>query len=142
MAPRELEEHRALGARKFHGGEDLARPKVGLEEALEEVLRGDLPLGLGALKDQSGIQGQYHRRILGGRIGEREAAAQRAAIADRRVRDMLRRFGKERHALAHFARFLELGVRGERADAQAALRIEGDLGSIVNLFQVYQQFRQ
>src|SRR5690349_29257 len=39
VAPRELEEHRALDLRKLCPGDDLARANIGLEETLEKLAR-------------------------------------------------------------------------------------------------------
>ena len=42
---------------------------------------------------QLGIEQQRHHRQLGGRVGMRQAAADRAAVADREMRDVPHRFG-------------------------------------------------
>src|SRR6267378_1933114 len=121
MPARELDEHRLVGGRKL-GGEDFRASQIGFKQPFEEFRRLDMTFSLFAEKDEGGIQCQSAGGVFGGRVGEREAAAQRAAVADRRVRDVRRRLGKERRMSLYVWRFFDLRVSDERADAQAFRR--------------------
>ena len=122
LAARELEEHGFRRFRKLGADQDLARPEVGLEQRLEEAGGRNAPLALLPGDDQHRVERQRARRQLRVRIGEREAAAERAAVADRRMRDMRDRVGDERQVLAHLRRALDLGVGAQRADAHRRRR--------------------
>ena len=54
-------------------------------------------------------------------VGQREAAAERAAVADRGVGDVRDGFGDERQVLAHLGGALDLGMSAQRADAHRAV---------------------
>jgi hypothetical protein len=128
VAPGQLEEHRALVLelrRHLDRGDQLARREVDLEQALEEVLRLHQALAAGARHHDARIERHHARGILGRGIGERDAAAERAAVADRRVRHVLHRLGEERDMPCDFLGFLELRMRNERADPEHAL-LEAD----------------
>src|SRR5258708_566626 len=93
-------------------------PQVGFKQPLEEIRRLDMTFSFPAQKNEAGIQCQGTCGVFGGRVGEREAAAQRAAVADRRVRDVRRCLGKERRVFPYLRRFFDLRVSNECADAQ------------------------
>ena len=84
------------------------------------------------------VEGQQRRGQLRGGIGVREAAAERALVADRRVAHVPRGFGQERRALDHRGRGRQLGVARERADAKPALRRRGDAGQLAQAVDVHQ----
>src|SRR3989440_2116824 len=115
----ELDKHCLVGGREFGSGENLRGPPIGFEEPFEESACLYPAFALLSCNDQGGVERDWAGRILGRRVGEREAAAQRAAVADRRVRDVRRRLGKERRVFPYVRRFFDLGVSDERADAQA-----------------------
>ena len=66
-------------------------------------------------------RGQRDRQ-LGGRVGVGDRAADRAAVADRRVGDVGDGAGEQRPATRDDARALERRLAGERADAQRPAR--------------------
>src|SRR3989449_9732301 len=115
----ELDEHCLVGGREFGLGENFRGPQIGFEEPFEERACLYPSFAFLSCNDEGGVERDCAGRILGGRVGEREAAAQRAAVADRRVRDVRRRLGKERGMSLYFRRSFDLRVRNERADPQA-----------------------
>jgi hypothetical protein len=114
----ELHKHRLVGGREFGCGEDFRALQIGFKQPLEEFRRLDMTFSFLAQNNEAGIQCQGTCGVLGGRVGEREAAAQRAAVADRRVRDVRRCLGKERRMFPYVRRFFDLRVSNECADAQ------------------------
>ena len=77
--------------RKFDRNDQFARPQVGLEQTLEEILGLDLALAASAGQHQRRAERHRAGRKFGRRIGIGETAAERAAIADRDMADMRRR---------------------------------------------------
>src|SRR2546426_7430063 len=57
-----------------------ARARRRLEYPREELARRDPALALRAARPKAGLEGQHHRRQLGGRVGVREAPAHGAAV--------------------------------------------------------------
>ena len=98
VASRELEEHGALDLRKLRPDDDLAWPDVGLEQCLEEFTRRHAPLTAPMGEHDGGIERDRASGVFRCRVGKREAAAERAAVADRRMGDVRRGLGKERRA--------------------------------------------
>ena len=80
---RELHVGRLVGFRELHLGDDLVRLQRGLEQALEEFVGGDPPL----VGDDGGAEAQRGRRVVGIGIVVGERAADRAAMAHRRIAD-------------------------------------------------------
>ena len=113
---RELGVGRALRHREAHGGDDLVRRQRRREEAGEVVVG----LDLAAVGDDRRAQGEHGRRVVGGRIGMGERAADRAAVADLRVADPAGEVGQARDPLAHLGRRADLVMGDERADHQLA----------------------
>ena len=86
---------------------------------------------------QARLQRQHDRRQLGGRIGVRKAAADGAAIANRRMRDVRHRFSDERHALGHEPAALNGALACHATDphiARVVLYI-AELGKAVQIHQ-------
>ena len=63
-----------------------------------------------------GVERQHRRRVVGGRIGVRQAAAERAAIADLRIADRCRGLGQHRTCLLQQRRRGHVVVDGAGAD--------------------------
>ena len=106
MAPRELEEHRALVLGRVGNSTAITSSpgcEVDLEQALEELLR-PRPGARRPCRDTTMRRIERHRAggVLGRGIGEREAAADGAAVADRRD---ARRAAPPRRAAGHAPRF-------------------------------------
>ena len=99
-------------------------------EAGEELGRRDAPLVRGAARDDDGIERDAAGRQLGGRIGKGQRAADGAAVADGGMGDQRHGLGEQRHVAAHQLVGAELGMGGERADADraAGLRNAAQLG--------------
>src|SRR2546422_442731 len=106
----ELDEHCLVGGREFGRGENFRGPQIGFEEPFEERACLYPSFALLSCNDEGGVERDCAGRILGGRVGERETAAQRAAVADRRVRDVRRRLGKERGMFPYVRRSFDLRV--------------------------------
>ena len=69
-----------------------------------------------------GVGSDQRDRVVGGRIGERDRPADRAPGAHRRIGDDARRLREQRRPGAPTrSSSRQLGVRGHRADAQAAV---------------------
>ena len=119
---------RLLRDRKADLGDDLAGAERGLEQALEEVLRGDLAL----VGDDGRAQRQGRRRIIGGRIVIGDRAADRAAIAHRRIADALGERGQGGNRLMDRGAGRDLGMARHRADDdRVALAADaGELGDL------------
>ena len=103
MAARQLGEAggRTSGhLREFHLDDQLARSQVGLEQALEEILRLHLALALGAAQHQRGAERDRAGRQFRRRVGIGKAAADGAAVADRDVSDMRRGLCQQRQVRA------------------------------------------
>ena len=62
-----------------------------------------------------------HRRHLPARVGVREAADRRAAVADHRVRDEPQRLPEQRQRVERRVVALDVGVPGQRTDAHPAV---------------------
>ena len=60
-----------------------------------------------------------HRRQFGGRIGVRQAAADRAAVASLAMADMAQRLNHQRAMLGDFRRRFDIALAGHGADTQA-----------------------
>ena len=97
-------------------GQHVLRPERGLEHAGEERARRDRALAAWAARDEVGVEGEQHRRQVGGGIAVRDRAADRAAVAHLRIADERRRLGERRAALGEQRIGDEVGVARQRAD--------------------------
>ena len=91
MAPGQFEEYRPVRfsrGRKLHRDQQLIRLEVGFEEACEEFIREDPAFPAFSGSNNRCVQGNSTRRVFRGRVRQREAAADRPAIANCRMRDM------------------------------------------------------
>ena len=101
--------------------EHVLRPERGLEQALEEILRPDGALALGAGGVDFAIERQQAGRQFGGRIGEGDGAAERAAIADGGVADMRHGARDQRRVFGDQLGAFGLGMAHQRADLDLAV---------------------
>jgi hypothetical protein len=129
------ERERAVRARKFgerlaaalrrrrdlHGDEHLAGFDGRRERSEEEVRGRDRALAALPAHKQAPVECRDRRRELGRRVGVGETAADRAARANRGVRDMAGRLGHQRKALAHERVALDAPLAHHRAEADAPL---------------------
>ena len=116
-------------------------PERGLEQVAEEIVGRDgaAPLRAGDLhlaaeREQAGRQ-------LGGRIGERDRAAERAAVADRRMADMRHGARDQRRVLRDDRRAFGRGVAHQGADLHAAVAAR-DAVETGNAVDVHQEARR
>ncbi len=95
-----LEEMRRAraGDRHLDRDQQILRRQLRLVDAGEERLCGNPPLAAGAADHDGRAQRQHAGRQFGRRIGLRKAAADRAAVADRGVRDVRHRRPQQRRA--------------------------------------------
>jgi hypothetical protein len=105
---------------------ELTGLKSGREHVDEELVGRELALAVLAGDDDRGAERLQHRRVVGGRVGVRDAAADRPAVADEPVADLAGGLRDDRADADGKLRARDVGVRGERADRQLAVR--GDLG--------------
>ena len=90
----------------------------GLEGAEEKSLRCNLTFPSKATQHEFGVQREHHRRQFGGRIGVRQIAADRAAIADRSVSDMSVGRDDEWRIFSDDRRGQHVGMARETADQE------------------------
>jgi hypothetical protein len=90
----------------------------GLQVVLEELRRRHRPAPAGACHHHLGVERHRHRRQVAGRVGVRDRAAERAAVADRRVGHGLRRLGEQTGVRLDQVGGHDLVVRRHRADDQ------------------------
>ena len=124
--------------RDLHLDEDLVRTEGGGEETLEEFGGKDGARTFPALKNEARVEGDEGSRQLGGGIRVGEAAAQRAAMPDRRVAYVTRGLREERSALGHERRRHELGMAHEGADGETTGGIPGDAIETGHAIQVHE----
>ena len=87
----------------------------------KNVGRGTVRRGLLAGEGELRLERDHHGGQLGGGIGVGEAAADGAAVANRRVADEAARLGEDGRARPHRLRPLHRVLAGERADRQAVV---------------------
>ena len=92
-----------------------------LIEILEERRRRNAARAFRTGDLHFGIHGQHHRGEFGGGIRQGDAAAQRAAVADRRVRDMRGGERQKRRASGDQRIVMRLDMPGQRAQPQTAI---------------------
>jgi hypothetical protein len=86
-----------------------------------------------------GIDGQADRAQLGAGVGVRQAAADRAAIADGGVRDQRQRLGHDGAALPDQGGALQRALPGHRPDGQPAVGPGLDVVEVAERVEVHQQ---
>ncbi len=121
----ELLERPAAGGGLRHPdlGEQFVWLELGLEQALEELPDTDLPAPVGPARDDRRVQREQDGGQVGGGVGVRDRAADRAAVPDLRIPDLARRVGEQRHLAAEQFGMLDVVVPGQRADH--------DVGSLI-----------
>ena len=129
------------GGRHADGGEHLVRRQRGLEQALEEILCLDGALALRAGRLDFAVERQQAGRQFGGRVGKGDGAAERAAVADRRVADMRHGARDQRRVLGDDVGALGGGVARQCADLDHAV-FERDAVEAVDAVDVDQQGRR
>src|SRR5204862_2707797 len=80
LSPGKLVKGTLASCGKLGSDQNFVRLEVGLEQTLEEIRRLRAPLALLSLNHQCRIERERARRVLGRRVGERQAAAERAAV--------------------------------------------------------------
>jgi hypothetical protein len=85
-----------LRARIVDAHQELVGAKRRLIEPAKEFLRSHAPLAAGPAQHEARLERERAGRQLGGRIGERAAAAVGAAVSHREMRDMRQRERKQR----------------------------------------------
>jgi hypothetical protein len=103
----------------LHADEQLAGLDGRRERSEEEVRGRDRALAALPAHEQAPVERRHRRRELRGRVRVGEAAADRAARANRGVRDVAGRLGHQRHALAHERVALDAPLAHHRAEADA-----------------------
>ncbi len=141
VAPGELLDGEADAAgphREPHAGEQLVVRQGRGPQPLEEVVDGDVAATSGRGGLDGGIEGQSHRRVLGGRVGVGHRATERAAVADLEVSDERRGPGQQRHAAGHLRAVLDGGLGGAGPDPHRAVAAldAGELGQPGDVHQV------
>ena len=104
-------------------GHHLLRPDRRLEDAVEEVRRGDRPRAVRPGDVDLAVEREQHRRQVRGRIAVRERAADRAAMAHLRIADQAGRVRDERAVLLHERRRRDVVVARQRADRELVARV-------------------
>jgi hypothetical protein len=141
--PRDLGNRAAVvraGAGQLDRRDDLALAQRRLQQAGEEVARRHTPLPPARDEHHRGVQRHDAGRQLGGGIGIGQAAADRAAVADRRMGDQRRGLGQQRRMPGDQRIAAELRMPGQRPDAQRAAR-DGDAPQRRDARDVDQQLR-
>ncbi len=110
-------------------GEQLVGLQRGLEQALEEPADLDLPLAARPARDQGRVQREQDGGQVGGGIGVRDRAADRAPVPDLRVADPARRVREQWHLAAQQRGMLDVMVPGQRADRDVGAPI-GEVGQL------------
>nr|CAI0337328.1 hypothetical protein SHINE37_41182 [Rhizobiaceae bacterium] len=121
VAPRELLEAPARVERQrvdFDRGDELVRLERCHQRADEEVRGGDLPLAPDRERRNRPVKEERHHRHLRGRIGMADAAAERAAIAHRQMRNMMHGIVQDRDVPVHERIRRRHAVPDRRPDAQ------------------------
>ncbi len=124
VTPRDLLKRKTAafrGWRNTNLRQQLARLEGCREEPDEKIRRGHLSHSRLPVTANRRIQRKHHGRQLGSRIGMRQAAADRAAIADGRMRDVRHRLGNQRNAAGNQAASFDRALTGHAANRQARL---------------------
>jgi hypothetical protein len=123
--------------RDLHADQELSGGESSREETREEVDRPDPPLAGKTSENERGIQRDHHRGKLGARIGVGEAAAERAATPDLRVRDVRHRFGQQWRVLPDKLTPLDGCVTGHGPDPQSSIREARDPGQLADTIEIH-----
>src|SRR5579885_3892134 len=117
-----------VGASSVRGGcgeAQLRQYLVGLqrrlERTLEEIVGLDRAPAVGTLRDEIGFEGENDAGHISGWVSVRDATADGAAIAYRRVADLRGAFGQDRVIAGQHLGGLDLPIRGHRADGNRAI---------------------
>jgi len=129
------------GSRHMQRHEDFTGLYRRLVEILEVIVRRDAPKPGRAGNLHLRAHGQHHRGEFGRRIGQRHAAADRAAIADGGMGDEGRSGRQQRRMGADERLGQRFGVAGEGADAQA-LPLSPDAAHFGNRGEVDENLRR
>ncbi len=109
-------------------------------QALEEVVGLDGAAAGGTGDLDLAAERQQTGRQFGGRIGERNRAAERAAVADRRVADMRHGERDQRRMAGDLGRALGLSMASQRSDLELAV-LQRDPVETGDMIDVDQQRR-
>ena len=120
--------------------QQLVRSARRLVQPLEVVRRCHLAPSGGAVQHQGGAERQHAGRHLGRRVGERDAAAERAAVADRHMRDVRHGLGDQRQVARDGRGAGHVHMAGQRPDAHL-LAAQLDAGQGLQPVDVDQQAR-
>lgn len=126
-----------LEQRNVDRGDELAGLQRRLEEVDEEVVSLDTPMTCGTSDLDLGIERQRHRRKFGCGIGERDTAAEGAAIADRGMGNERRRRVQQWRELGDQRLAQHFAMPRQRTDAQitAFAPDAAHLGDVSNVDQ-------
>jgi hypothetical protein len=116
----ESESPSGLPDRKIDPRYDLIGLDSGGVKPLEKIGRRNTPLAASGGYDDFGVQADRAGGEFGRWIGERKASAERAAIADGLVRDMLKCLRQEREMHAYLLRPQHIVVPGASANRNSA----------------------
>ena len=144
VAARELgETHAGVPGRGGNAdrGQHVARAERGLEQAFEEIIGLHRAPAVRPGDIHFTAERQQARRQFGGGIGEGNRAAERAAVADRRMADMRHGERDQRRMPGDLGGAFGLGVAGQRADLDLA-GFHRDAGKPADAIQVDQQLRR
>ena len=103
-------------------GEDLVRLQGGGQEIEKELPRRNAPLTSRSSGDDRRVERQNRRRIVGGRIGVGERAADRSPIANLPVANPRRGVRQERNRGSNLGVGRDLMMGGQRADRRSRRR--------------------
>src|SRR3569833_4207373 len=101
-------------------GEEFVGRKIGVIEAVEEMLRGYQPFAARNLQHEGRVDGAHHRRMIDAGIAVSDVAAEGAAIAYLRIGYLFGGFGQQRTFLLQQRRGDQLVLSGHRTDVKGA----------------------
>ena len=100
-------------------GEDLAGPERGLEHPAEELGRGEVARAALARQREGRVERLQYRRIVGRGIAVGRCSADRPAVANLRIAEIVRSVPQHRRVRAQVGAGGERGVLRQRADRHA-----------------------
>jgi hypothetical protein len=116
-------------------GKQFVRLERGLEQAQEELPDTDLARAAGTARDDRRVQREQDGGQVGGGVGVRDRAADRATVPDLGVADLAGRVREQRHLTAEQPGVLDIVVPGQRADRDMRSLV-GDVGKLTQATQV------